>query len=250
MALADPARGAALITGGARRIGRALVVACAAAGFDVAIHVRQVDDDAETTAAQVRAKGRRAVLLACDLRQEAAVVALVNQAEAELGPVTVLVNNASVFEEDTFASVNRASWDAHLETNLRAPLVLAQTFAARLPVDREGLLVNILDQRVWNPTPEFFSYSLAKSALWDATVMMARALAPRIRVNAIGPGPVLASVHQTPDDFNAEARATPLGHAASPAEVAQALAYLIDARSVTGQMIAVDSGQHLAPERP
>ena len=127
---------------------------------------------------------------------------------------------------------------------------LAQTFAARLPVDREGLLVNILDQRVWNPTPEFFSYSLAKSALWDATVMMARALAPRIRVNAIGPGPVLASVHQTPDDFNAEARATPLGHAASPAEVAQALAYLIDARSVTGQMIAVDSGQHLAPERP
>lgn len=248
--MADPARGAALITGGARRIGRALVVACAAAGFDVAIHVRQIDDDAETTAAQVRAKGRRAVLLACDLRQEAAVVALVSQAEAELGPATLLINNASVFEEDAFASVNRASWDAHMETNLRAPLVLAQTFAARLPAGREGLIVNILDQRVLSPTPDFFSYSLAKSALWDATVMMARALAPRIRVNAIGPGPVLASVHQTKAAFDAEARATPLGHAVGPAEVAQALAYLIDARSVTGQMIAVDSGQHLAPERP
>ncbi len=248
--MAEGARGCALITGGARRIGRALADACAASGFDVAIHCRQVDDDAHAAAAQVRARGRKVVLLACDLRQEAAVVALVNGAEAELGPVTLLVNNASLFEDDSFASVNRASWDLHLETNLRAPVVLSQAFAARLPPGHEGLIVNILDQRVLRPTPEFFSYTLSRCALWDATLMMAQALAPRIRVNAIGPGPVLASIHQTPADFAAEAEATPLGHAVSPLEIAQALNYLIDARSVTGQLIAVDSGQHLpAPER-
>jgi NAD(P)-dependent dehydrogenase (short-subunit alcohol dehydrogenase family) len=247
-------RGAALITGGARRIGRALVHACADAGFDVAIHCRQVDDDAHAAAASVRAKGRRATLLPCDLRQEAAVVALIGEAEAELGPVTLLVNCASVFENDAFENLNRASWDLHLETNLRAPLVLSQIFARRLGADREGQIVNILDQRVVSPGPDFFSYTLSKSALWDATRMMALALAPRIRVNGIGPGPVLASIHQSPGDFAAEVASTPLGRAASPEEIAHALRYLIDAGSVTGQMIAVDSGQHLAgpltpPER-
>src|SRR5207237_1622853 len=132
---------------------------------------RTVDDEAEAAAADVRAKGRRAALLTCDLRQEATTVALVGLAEAELGPITLLVNSASVFEHDAFADMNRASWDAHMETNLRAPLVLSQVFARRLPADREGLIVNILDQRVLNPSPEFFSYSLSKSALWDATRM-------------------------------------------------------------------------------
>jgi NAD(P)-dependent dehydrogenase (short-subunit alcohol dehydrogenase family) len=244
--LADAARGAALVTGGARRIGRALVIACAEAGFDVAIHVRTVDDDAESAAADVRARGRRAIILPCDLRQEGATVPLVGVAEAELGPVTLLVNSASVFEEDVFSTMNRASWDAHMETNLRAPLVLAQVFARRLPARIEGQIVNILDQRVWRTTPDFFSYSLSKAALWEATRIMAQALAPRIRVNAIGPGPVLASTHQSAADFAAEATGTPLGRAATPAEVAQALRYLIDAPSVTGQMIAVDAGQHLS----
>jgi NAD(P)-dependent dehydrogenase (short-subunit alcohol dehydrogenase family) len=244
--LADEPRGAALVTGGPRRIGRALVAACAEAGFDVAIHCRTIDDDAETAAADVRARGRRATLLTCDLRQEAASVALVHEAERELGPVTLLVNNASLFEEDSLASMNRASWDAHIDTNLRAPLVLSQAFARRLPATRQGQIVNILDQRVWKPTPEFFSYSLSKAALWDATRMMAQALAPRIRVNGIGPGPTLASIHQTEADFAAEVDDTLLRHSASPAEIAAALRYLIDAVSVTGQMIAVDAGQHLA----
>ena len=238
-------RGAALVTGGARRIGRALVIAAADAGYDVAIHVRAVDDEAETAAAEVRARGRKSTIVSCDLRKESATVALVGEVEAELGPVTLLVNCASVFEEDAFADMNRASWDAHLETNLRAPLVLAQVFARRLPADRQGLIVNLIDQRVLNPSPEFFSYSLSKAALWDATQMLAQALAPRIRVNGIAPGPTLPSVHQDQATFEAEARATLLQRPTSPAEIAAALRYLIDATSVTGQLIAVDAGQHL-----
>jgi NAD(P)-dependent dehydrogenase (short-subunit alcohol dehydrogenase family) len=239
-------RGAALITGGARRIGRALVRAAAEAGFDVAIHVRALDDEAETAAGEVRARGRKATILTCDLRQEGKTVALVGEAEAELGPVTLLVNSASVFEEDAFAGMNRASWDLHIETNLRAPLVLSQVFARRLPAGQEGLIVNLLDQRVLRPGPEFFSYALSKSALWDATRMMAQALAPHVRVNGIGPGPTLPSIHQDQAAFDAEAAATLMQRAVDPAEIAAALRYLIDAPSVTGQMIAVDSGQHLA----
>jgi NAD(P)-dependent dehydrogenase (short-subunit alcohol dehydrogenase family) len=239
-------RGAALVTGGARRIGRALVATAAEAGYDVAIHVRTMDDEAESAAGEVRAHGRKAIILTCDLRKESESVALIGQAEAELGPVTLLINSASVFENDAFADMNRHSWDLHMETNLRAPLVLAQVFARRLPADREGLIVNLLDQRVLRPAPDFFSYSLSKSALWDATRMLAQALAPRIRVNAIGPGPVLASIHQDAAAFEAEARSTLLQRPAPPAQIAAALRYLIDATAVTGQMIAVDSGQHLA----
>ncbi|MES2342935.1 MAG: SDR family oxidoreductase [Pseudomonadota bacterium] len=243
--MGETTRGAALVTGGARRIGRALVLACARAGYDVAIHCRTVDDDAQAAAADVRSLGRKAYLHPCDLRQEAAAAPMVGDVEAELGPVTLLVNCASVFEEDSLASLNRASWDAHMETNLRAPLVLAQAFARRLPADRSGLIVNILDQRVLAPGADFFSYTLSKTALWTATKMLAQALAPRIRVNGVGPGPTLASIHQDDAAFAAEVAATPLAHAVDPAEIGQALAYLIDARSVTGQMIAVDSGQHL-----
>ncbi len=239
-------RGAALVTGGARRIGRVLAVTAAEAGFDVAIHVRSMDDEAEAAAGEVRGHGRRATILTCDLRKESESVALIGAAEAEVGPVTLLVNCASVFENDAFSDMNRASWDLHMETNLRAPLVLAQVFARRLPADREGLIVNLLDQRVLRPAPEFFSYSLSKSALWDATRMLAQALAPRVRVNAIGPGPVLASIHQDVAAFEAEARSTLLGRAVSPAQIGAALRYLIDATAVTGQMIAVDSGQHLS----
>lgn len=242
-------RGAALITGGARRIGRALVVAAADAGYDVAIHVRAVDDEAEAAAAEVRARGRKAGLFACDLRKEGATVALVGEAETELGPVTLLVNCASVFEEDAFADMNRASWDAHMETNLRAPLVLAQVFARRLPAEREGLIVNMIDQRVLNPVPDFFSYSLSKAGLWDATKLLAQALAPRIRVNGIAPGPTLPSIHQDRAAFEAEASETLMGRPVSPGEIAAALRYLIEARSVTGQLIAVDAGQHLARRR-
>lgn len=240
------ARGAALVTGGARRIGRVLAATAAEAGYNVAIHVRAMDDEAEAAAGEVRSHGRKATILTCDLRKESATVALVGEAETELGPVTLLVNCASVFEHDAFSDMNRASWDVHMETNLRAPLVLSQVFARRLPADREGLIVNILDQRVWRPGADFFSYTLSKTALWDATRMLAQALAPRIRVNGIGPGPTLASIHQDDAAFQAEAAATPLGRPVDPAEIGRALRYLIDARAVTGQMIAVDSGQHLS----
>lgn len=180
-------RGAALVTGGAGRVGRALAVCAADAGYDVAIHVRAVDDEAEAAAAEVRARGRKTTILACDLRKEAATVALVGEAEAELGPVTLLVNAASTFEEDAFADMNRASWDAHMETNLRAPLVLAQVFARRLPPGREGLIVNILDQPSLGPDGRPFSYALSRAALRDVTGLLAASLGPQVRINGLGP---------------------------------------------------------------
>ena len=179
-------RGAALVTGGARRIGRALAIAAAEAGYDVALHVRSIDDAAEAVAGEVRARGRRAVILTCDLRQEAAVVALVGQAETELGAITLLVNSAGVLEDDAFEAMNRASWDLHMETNLRAPLVLAQAFARRLPAEREGLIVNLLDRA--EPAPDApFSYALSRAALWEATRLLAPVLGPRVRTAALGP---------------------------------------------------------------
>lgn len=241
--------GAALITGASRRIGRTLAVQAARSGFDVAVHHRDSQDDAAQTAALVEAEGRRAIVLAGDLT-DADIGRLIDQASAALGPVTLLVNNASLFLEDRFDSFAAATLDAHMAVNVRAPAVLAQAMAAALPADRAGLVVNILDQRVWRPNPQFFGYSLSKAALWHATRTMAQALAPRIRVNAIGPGPTFGSVHQAPGEFEQEAAATPLGRIVSPEDIAGALRYLIDAPSVTGQMIAVDSGQHLAWRTP
>ncbi len=238
--------GAALITGAARRIGRALAIEAARAGYDVAVHYRSSPADAEETAGLVRAEGRKAVLLEADLMAPDAG-GLVERAEAALGPVTLLVNNASMLLDDRFASFEVADLDAQMAANLRAPVLLAQAFAARTET---GLIVNILDQRVWRPNPQFFGYSLTKAALWHATQTMAQALAPRIRVNGIGPGPTLASVHQAPGEFEREVAGTPLARPVTPQDVAAALRYLIDARAVTGQMIAVDSGQHLAWRTP
>lgn len=244
------ARGAALVTGAGRRIGRALALEAARAGYDVAIHHRASADEAEETAADVRALGRRAALVRAELANEAETSGLIAQASDALGPVTLLVNSASAFEDDRVGSLSRQTWDLHLETNLRAPLVLAEAFAAALPADRAGLVVNIIDQRVWRPNPQFFSYSLSKAGLWWATQTLAQALAPRIRVNAIGPGPVLPSIHQAPGEFEAEAAGVLLQRRATPDEIAAALRYLIDATSVTGQMIAVDGGQHLGWKTP
>ena len=243
-------RGTALITGAGRRIGRALALEAARAGYDVAIHHRASADEAEETAADARALGRRAALVRADLSNETETGGLIAQACEALGPVTLLVNSASAFEDDRVGSLSRQTWDLHLETNLRAPLVLAEAFAEALPTDRAGLVINIIDQRVWRPNPQFFSYSLSKAGLWWATQTLAQALAPRIRVNAIGPGPVLPSVHQAPGEFEAEAAGVLLQRRATPDEIAAALRYLIDATSVTGQMIAVDGGQHLGWKTP
>jgi NAD(P)-dependent dehydrogenase (short-subunit alcohol dehydrogenase family) len=241
-------RGAALVTGGAKRIGRAICLELAAAGFDVAIHHRESDDDAARLAGEVEALGRRAVCLSADLTDVVATHALIGQAAEALGPLTVLVNNASVFADDRLDSITGESWAAHLDVNLRAPVLLAQAFAAQAPDG--SAIVNILDQRVLKPDPRFFSYGLSKSALWAATRTMAQALAPRIRVNGVGPGPTLPSVHQTAEEFAAEAAAVPMGRPGSPEAVAAAVRWLVDAGLVTGQMIAVDGGQHLAWQTP
>lgn len=247
--MTTPARGAALVTGAGRRIGRVLALEAARAGYDVAVHHRASVAEAQETAQAVRALRRRAVLVHADLSDETAVRGLIG-ASAEIGPVTLLVNSASAFEDDRVGGLSRDTWDLHLETNLRAPIVLAEAFSAALPADVAGLIVNIVDQRVLRPNPQFFSYSLAKAGLWWATQTLAQGLAPRIRVNAIGPGPTLPSPHQAPGEFEAEAAGTLLQRRATPDEVAAALRYLIDATSVTGQMIAVDGGQHLGWKTP
>ena len=238
--------GWALVTGAGRRIGRALALACAKAGYDVVVHARGPEAP-EETAGLIRATGREARIALADLADPSDCESLVAEAPR---PLTLLVNCASMFEDDRIETLETARWDATLATNLRAPMLLAKAFAAALRADREGLIVNVVDQRVWRLNPRFFSYTLSKAALWAATQTLAQGLAPRIRVNAIGPGPTLQSVHQTPEAFAAEAAAVPLEHAADVAEMGEALTYLIGARSVTGQMIAVDGGQHLAWRTP
>lgn len=240
--------GAALVTGGAKRIGRAICLELARAGFDVAIHYRSSADEAEAVAAGVRTLGRRAMILDADLADGVAAQELVGRAAGLAGPLSVLVNNASVFAEDRLDTVTGDSWSTHLDANLRAPVLLAQAFARQAPDGSS--IVNLLDQRVLKPDPRFFSYSLSKAALWHATRTMAQALAPRIRVNGVGPGPTLPSIHQTPEEFAAEAAAVPLARRSTPEAVAGAVRWLVDAELVTGQMIAVDGGQHLAWKTP
>jgi len=240
-----PERGWALVTGAARRIGRELALTAASAGYHVVVHHHTSAADAAETVRAIEALGRRARAAQADLAEADACHAL-----AGGGDLRLLVNCASLFDDDRLATLTPAGWDAAMAANLRAPVLLSQAFAGALPPDAAGLIVNIIDQRVLRPTPQFFSYAVSKAGLWAATRMMAQALAPAIRVNAIAPGPTLRSIHQTPGDFEAEASAAPLGHGPAPEEIGEALAYLIDARSVTGQMIAVDGGQHLAWRTP
>lgn len=235
----------ALVTGGARRLGRASALALAAAGFDIALHHRDSRADAEATARDIAALGRRAALLPADLSREAETAALLPAAAAALGPVGVLLNNASTFERDEWHDATRESWDRHIEPNLRAPFVLTQAFAHALPAGAEGVVINMLDQRVWSLTPHFVSYSVSKAALWALTQSMALALAPRIRVNGIGPGPAMPSPRQSPEHFAQQCAGTPLAHGTSAEEVAEALLAILRLPAMTGQMIALDGGQHL-----
>lgn len=236
---------AALVTGSSRRIGRAVALALADAGFAVAIHARAVTADAEATAADVRARGVASAVVTADLARETQAAGLLGQAEAALGPIGLLVNNASAFERDEWDSVTRESWDRHLEANLRAPFVLAQAFARALPATAEGVIVNMIDQRVWNLTPHFVSYTVAKAGLWALTQTLALALAPRIRVNAIGPGPTLPSARQSAAQFARQAASLPLRHGADPDEIARGVLAILSLPSMTGQMLALDGGQHL-----
>jgi NAD(P)-dependent dehydrogenase (short-subunit alcohol dehydrogenase family) len=242
--MSAPAR-VALVTGAARRIGRAIALDLARQGWAVVLHGRRRDDDLVELEQRIRAGGTIAAIVEADLAREEETHAVIERGEAALGPITCLINNASAFERDEVATVTRASWDLHLETNLRAPFVLIQELARRLPSDRSGVVVNLVDQRVWNLTPHFVSYTLSKSALWALTQSLALALAPRVRVNAVGPGPTLKSARQSDRDFARQWASTPLERGTTPDEIAAAVRFLIEAPSVTGQMIALDGGQHL-----
>ena len=245
MIIPDSVPRVALVTGGAARLGRAIALMLARAGLAVAVHCRQSIAAAEATAADCRALGVAACVVRADLSVEAQTACLIGQVAAALGPVGVLVNNASVFERDEWNDVTRASWDAHLLPNTRAPFVLMQQLALGLPERADGCVVNLLDQRVWSLTPHFVSYTVSKSALWSLTRAMALALAPRIRVNAVGPGPAAPSARQTSAQFARQCASLPLGRGTDPDEVAEAVLALLCLPSVTGQMIAVDGGQHL-----
>lgn len=250
--MASRERGSALITGAARRIGRALALRLSQAGYAIVIHHRDAAVDAEGLRAEIEQAGGRAAVVRGDLARETDVTGLIGEAVRAMGPLCLLVNNASHFHDDRVGGLTRESWDAHMEANLRAPLVLAEAFAAQAPKDAaaDPLILNILDQRVWKPNPQFFTYTLSKAALWTATRMLAQALAPRVRVNGIGPGPTLANSVHGEGGLAAEAAAVPLARRTQLADVCAAALYLIDAPTVTGQMIAVDGGQHLAWKTP
>ena len=235
----------ALVTGAARRLGRAIALVLAGAGFDIALHCHGSTQDAEAAAASIRSLGRRVAVLTADLAHEQETLPLLGDAGAVLGPIGVLVNNASIFERDEWDTVTSESWDRHLTVNLRAPFVLMQEFARALPGGAEGVVVNMIDQRVWSITPHFVSYTIAKAGLWALTRSMALALAPRIRVNGIGPGPALPSTRQSDAQFARQAASVPLGHGTSSEEIGRAILALLALPAVTGQMLALDGGQHL-----
>ncbi len=239
-----------LVTGAARRLGRAIALDLAAHGWNVAIHYNTSQEDADSAARAARAFGADAATLKCDLSKESETATLVDRAAKKIGPLTALINSASLFENDDWQSATRASWDDHMETNLRAPLLLSQMFARQLPENARGNIINIIDQRVLKPTPQFLSYSVSKAGLHWLTTTLAQGMGPRIRVNAVGPGPTLKNPRQSDADFSRQRDATILGRGADPADICGAVRYLLEAEAVTGQMIAVDGGQHLIWQTP
>ena len=250
----------ALVTGAGARLGQAMALYLGQRGYDVAVHYAGSEIGAHETVAQLAAMGRNGVALQADLLDETATQALLGRAANALGgPLMCLVNNASIFEYDNIESGTRQSWDRHMESNLRAPFVLTQNFAAQVPDPdtddqgepvAKGLVINMLDQRIHKLTPEFMSYTIAKMGLWAMTRTTAQALAPRVRVNGIGPGPTLQGHRQSKGHFDRQRAATVLKRGANPSDITAALGYFLDAPAVTGQMLAVDGGQHLAWETP
>lgn len=253
-------RGRALVTGAGKRLGREMALYLGERGYDVAVHYASSRKEADDVVDELTAMGRMAAAIPADLLKENEVQALVPEALDRLGgPLTVLVNNASIFEHESYESATRQSWDRHIESNLRAPFVLLQALAEQVPEplndDRgepiaQGLVVNMIDQRVRKLTPDFPSYTIAKMGLWAMTRTAAQALAPRVRINAIGPGPTLQSIHQTDEQFAAQRVRTPLKRGVNPSDILGALGFLLDAPSVTGQLLCIDGGQHLAWQTP
>jgi len=249
----------AMVTGAGKRLGRAMALYLAGRGHDMALHYASSQAEAETLAVEIRAMGRTAQTFQADLLVEAETAALIPAATAALGPLSVLVNNASIFEYDQIKTSTRESWDRHIESNLRAPYVLTQAFARQCPpavTDEngeplaQGLIVNMIDQRILKLTPEFSSYTIAKMGLWALTRTAAQGLAPNVRVNAIGPGPTLQGARQSADHFARQRAATVLGRGANPSDICAALAFFVDSPAVTGQFLAIDGGQHLVWQTP
>jgi len=235
----------ALVTGASHRLGRAMALALAQDGFAVAAHYSQSQSAAQNLADEIRALGGLCEVFQADLRLEGQMQALVPAVTDRMGAVGVLINNAAQFERDEALTADRAGWDLHMETNFRAPFVLCQHMATLLPAGANGVIVNLLDQRVWNLTPHFTTYTLSKVGLWTLTQTLALALAPKIRVAGIGPGPALPSVRQSPEQFARQAARTPLKISTTPEEIVAALRFILASQTYTGQMIALDGGQHL-----
>lgn len=239
-----------LITGAARRMGRAIAEYLASEGFAVAIHARNSTAEAEDFANEIGRKGGKAVVVTADLTDSFSTSELMTKATEALGPIGLLINNASIFLHDDAETFDAATFDAHFAVHVRAPSILSAALVKQLPQDMSGLIVNIIDQRVLSLTPRFYSYTLSKSALWTATQTMAQSFAPRVRVNAIGPGPSFKSERQDPEDFQAQIDALILKRGPKPDEFGRTIRFLYDTPSMTGQMIALDGGQHLSWETP
>lgn len=241
-----PSQNVALITGAGRRIGRTIALELGRAGWLVAVHYRNSESEAGELVNELQQLGVKSVALSADLADFNAMRGLVDACTRAIGAPTCLVNNASEFLLDSLETLEEKTWDVHQNINLKAPVFLAQAMLRTLPHGVEGNIINIIDQRVWKLTPDFFSYTISKAGLWTATRTLAQALAPRIRVNAIGPGPVFQSVHQSEAEFAAEQTSTLLGRGPTPDEIAGAVKFILATPSMTGQMIALDGGQHLA----
>lgn len=250
LAMVEVQPGAALVTGAAHRIGQAIAEDLAGRGWAVALHYHRSRETAMAMATRIIAAGGQATAVPADLTDEEEAADLVPRAAAAVGPLDCLINNAAVFENDDIETATHESWDTHILTNLRAPLILTQTFAAQLDGQVSGNVINLLDQRVWNLTPHFLSYTVSKAGLWALTQTAALALAPRIRVNAIGPGPTLPSRRQSPAQFADQSAALPLARGTTPEEICDAVRFILAAPALTGQMIALDGGQHLGWSHP
>lgn len=248
--MADETRGAALVTGAGQRVGAAIAFHLAKQGWTVGVHYRRSMDPAKKLVASIQEAGGKAVAVGGDLNNRDDIQTLIPKATEALGPITCLVNNASTFEKDAMGALDERTWDAHFNVHTFAPVWLADAMHRQLPDGAKGVVINMIDQRVWRLNPNFTSYTLSKSALWTATQTMAQALAPRTRVCAIGPGPTLGSIHQDPGVFETEAESVLLGHGPSVEEICNAVSFILNTPSLTGQMIALDGGQHLAWETP